>query len=200
MGENGLRVPAWLSVSRRAIVAVLMRALAEAPLEGGRGPMDLPMQHACEARRMDPFYAGDGRASNCYVCRCVDGEACVDKDLKCRHKKPEIDCPYCLTSVCWAIVKDAKGMRDSGHRRAVAWARAVLDLDDQKSVIATRATHDPEGDVNVSAALRRGFTSVKTTTRSVPAAPVTDKVSREQDEEQSALGGLGGEAMGLYHP
>ncbi len=31
--------------------------------------------------------------------------------------------------VCWAIVKDARGLNDSGHGAAVRWARAWLGLD-----------------------------------------------------------------------
>ena len=64
----------------------------------------------------------------------------------CRHKVPEIDCQYCTTSVCWAIVKDSKGMRDSGHDRAVRWARAWLELDDQPVVVGTRRTHGEGAD------------------------------------------------------
>ena len=62
----------------------------------------------------------------------------------CKHRRIEIDCPFCFTSVAWAIVKDAKGMRDSGHDSTVRWARAALGLEDRKEVVAVRATHDEE--------------------------------------------------------
>jgi hypothetical protein len=64
----------------------------------------------------------------------------------CRHKVPEIDCQYCTTSVCWAIVKDSKGMRETGHDPAVRWARAWLELDDQPVVVGTRRTHGQPGE------------------------------------------------------
>jgi hypothetical protein len=101
----------------------------------------------------------------------------------CRHKMQEIDCPYCTTSVCWAIVKHGKGFP-----RHVAWAKSWLGLDDQPEVRATRHVYDPEGDVN----LRRGFTSVRASD-----ASMTDEVSQDAETGEE---GLGGEAMGLYHP
>ena len=40
-------------------------------------------------------------------------------------------------------------MKEQHHNAALSWARGALGLDDQKDVIATRAPHDPDGDVNV---------------------------------------------------
>lgn len=62
-------------------------------------------------------------------------------DLTCKHKRQETECEYCLTSVCWAIVKDAKGMRETGHGHTVNWARGWLGLDDQERVVGSRRTH-----------------------------------------------------------
>jgi hypothetical protein len=45
-------------------------------------------------------------------------------------------------------VKDSREMKAQGHESVVQWARAVIDLKDQKRVVRTRAPHDPEGDVN----------------------------------------------------
>lgn len=67
----------------------------------------------------------------------------------CKHRNPEIDCPYCTTSVAWAIVKDGKGMKQTGHHRALEWAREYLGLVDRAEVSATRNPHDPDEDVNV---------------------------------------------------
>jgi hypothetical protein len=63
----------------------------------------------------------------------------------CRHKRQEIDCDYCFTSVTWAIVKDAKGMRETGHDATVRWARAYLGLEDRPEVRGSRRTHDETG-------------------------------------------------------
>jgi hypothetical protein len=59
---------------------------------------------------------------------------------------PEIDCRFCTTSVAWAIVKDAKGMRETGHMRAVTWARGYLGLEDQPEVRFSRRTHGEDDD------------------------------------------------------
>lgn len=67
----------------------------------------------------------------------------------CQHNSEETRCRYCTTSVAWAIVKDGKGMKQTGHHRALSWARAALNLDDQPDVKATRNPHDPDEDVNV---------------------------------------------------
>ena len=64
------------------------------------------------------------------------------RPVMCKHKRVEIDCEYCTTSVAWAIVKDSKGMRDSGHARAVGWARGYLGLEDQHEVIGSRRVQD----------------------------------------------------------
>lgn len=68
--------------------------------------------------------------------------------VMCRHKRVEVDCDYCTISVVWAIVKAARDLRDHGHGRAVEWARAWLELENQPTVVATRHPHDPEGAVN----------------------------------------------------
>src|SRR6188768_3692354 len=62
-------------------------------------------------------------------------------NLQCKHRKRETECEYCTMSVAWAIVKDAKGMRETGHDRAVTWARGWLGLEDQKDVVASRVVH-----------------------------------------------------------
>jgi hypothetical protein len=66
----------------------------------------------------------------------------------CKHKRVETECEYCTTSVAWAIVKDSKGMRETGHSRAVDWARGYLGLEDRVEVRGTRHPYDPTGDVN----------------------------------------------------
>lgn len=35
-----------------------------------------------------------------------------------------------MRDVCWAIVKDSKGMEATGHAAVVRWARAALGLDE----------------------------------------------------------------------
>jgi hypothetical protein len=62
----------------------------------------------------------------------------------CKHKRVEIDCEYCFMSVTWAIVKDARGMRDTGHDAAVRWARAYLGLEDRDRVVGSRTTHEAD--------------------------------------------------------
>jgi hypothetical protein len=38
---------------------------------------------------------------------------------------------YETREAAWAIVKDSKGMNETGHGAAVRWARAYLGLDDR---------------------------------------------------------------------
>jgi len=38
-----------------------------------------------------------------------------------------------VTEAAWAIVKDARGMNETGHAAAVRWARAALELDDRET-------------------------------------------------------------------
>jgi hypothetical protein len=66
-------------------------------------------------------------------------------DTTCKHGKPEIDCEWCTLSVAWAVVKDSREMKRLGHASVVQWARAVIDLKDQKRVVATRHPHSPDG-------------------------------------------------------
>jgi hypothetical protein len=68
--------------------------------------------------------------------------------MLCQHKKQETLCEWCTLSVAWAVVKDSREMKKTGHASVVNWARAVIDLKDQKRVIGSRKTHDPEGEVN----------------------------------------------------
>jgi hypothetical protein len=51
-----------------------------------------------------------------------------------------------IKDAAWAIVKDGRGMKDSGHGAAYRWARAYLNLDDRDTVYASRAVNDTERD------------------------------------------------------
>jgi hypothetical protein len=77
-----------------------------------------------------------------------EGKRGQGQPVHCSHGNVEIDCKFCTTSAAWAIVKDGKGMRESGHAMALSWARGALGLEDQREVSATRAPHDPEHDIN----------------------------------------------------
>lgn len=67
--------------------------------------------------------------------------------MRCQHRREETECPYCLTSVAWAIVKDKEVRERFPHTHR--WARLVLGLEDREEVRGTRHPHDPDGDVNV---------------------------------------------------
>src|SRR4051812_4260558 len=43
-----------------------------------------------------------------------------------------------VRDAAWLIVKDSKGMNETGHAAAVRWARAYLDLDDKVADVRHR--------------------------------------------------------------
>jgi len=53
---------------------------------------------------------------------------------------------YCTTSVAWAIVKDGRNMKETGHGVAYRWARAFLGLEDRTRVYGSRSVSDDERD------------------------------------------------------
>lgn len=44
-----------------------------------------------------------------------------------------------VRDAAWLIVKDSKGMNETGHGAAVRWARAYLGLDDGPEVATSRS-------------------------------------------------------------
>jgi hypothetical protein len=60
--------------------------------------------------------------------------------------KPVFPTKWEIIEGAWAIVKDGRGMKDSGHGVAYRWARAYLGLEDREKVYGSRAVQDEDRD------------------------------------------------------